>query len=157
MSRENFQPLIPPEKSVAELTLKAVLVGVILAIVMGSANAYLGLYAGMTVSAAIPGAIMALAFLKPFRPTVLEVNLGMMGAAAGEALAAGVIFTIPALVVIGAWENIHYLETTIIALIGGILGAFITIWISGIMFILVAIIWLAPDMRIEYALKKQNE
>lgn len=122
MSRENFQPLIPPEKIIPELTLKAVLVGVILAVIMGSANAYLGLYAGMTVSAAIPGAIMALALLKPFRPTVLEVTLGMMGAAAGEALAAGVIFTIPALVVIGAWENIHYLETTIIALIGGILG-----------------------------------
>ena len=122
MSREDFQPLIPPEKSVAELTLKAVLVGVVLAILMGSANAYLGLYAGMTVSAAIPGAIMALAILKPMKPTVLEVTLGMMGAAAGEALAAGVIFTIPALVVIGAWENIHYLETTIIALIGGILG-----------------------------------
>lgn len=122
MNRENFQPLIPPEKSIAELSLKAVLVGVILAIIMGSANAYLGLYAGMTVSAAIPGAIMALAVLKPMKPTVLEVTLGMMGAAAGEALAAGVIFTIPALVVIGAWENIHYLETTIIALIGGILG-----------------------------------
>ncbi|MCD6481950.1 MAG: oligopeptide transporter, OPT family [Thermoplasmata archaeon] len=122
MSRENFQSLIPPEKSVPELTLKAVLVGVILAIVMGSANAYLGLYAGMTVSAAIPGAIMALALLKPFKPSVLEVTLGMMGAASGEALAAGVIFTIPALVVIGAWEQIHYMETTLIALIGGILG-----------------------------------
>ena len=122
MSRENFQPLIPPEKVVPELTKKAVFVGIILAVIMGSANAYLGLYAGMTVSAAIPGAIMALALLKPFRPTVLEVTLGMMGAAAGEALAAGVIFTIPALVVIGAWEQIHYVETTLIALIGGILG-----------------------------------
>ena len=122
MSREDFQPLIPPEKIISELTIKAVLVGVILAIIMGSANAYLGLYAGMTVSAAIPGAIMALALLKPFKPTVLEVTLGMMGAAAGEALAAGVIFTIPALVVIGAWHQIHYVETTIIALIGGILG-----------------------------------
>ncbi len=122
MSRENFQSLIPPEKSIPELTFKAVLVGVILAIVMGSANAYLGLYAGMTVSAAIPGAIMALAILKPFKPTVLEVTLGMMGAASGEALAAGVIFTIPALVVIGVWTQIHYLETTVIALIGGILG-----------------------------------
>ncbi|MCD6512305.1 MAG: oligopeptide transporter, OPT family [Thermoplasmata archaeon] len=122
MSRENFQPLIPPEKNIPELTLKAVLVGVILAIIMGSANAYLGLYAGMTVSAAVPGAIMAVALLKPFKPTVLEVTLGMMGAASGEALAAGVIFTIPALVVIGAWHQIHYVETTLIALIGGILG-----------------------------------
>jgi len=122
MSRENFQPLIPPEKSVNELTLKAVLTGVILALIMGPANAYLGLYAGMTVSAAVPGAILAVALLKPFKPTVLEVTLGMMGAASGEALAAGVIFTIPSLVVIGAWHHIHYIETTLIALIGGILG-----------------------------------
>ncbi|MEM2583389.1 MAG: oligopeptide transporter, OPT family [Candidatus Thermoplasmatota archaeon] len=122
MSRENFKPLIPAEKSIAELTFRAIVVGAVLAIIMGAANAYLGLYAGMTVSAAIPGAIMALALLKPFKPTVLEVTLGMMGAAAGEALAAGVIFTIPALVVIGAWHEIHYLETTVIALVGGILG-----------------------------------
>lgn len=122
MSRENFQPLIPPEKSVSELTLKAILVGVTLAIIMGAANAYLGLYAGMTVSAAVPGAIMAVAILKPFKPSPLEVTLAMMGAASGEALAAGVIFTIPALVVIGAWEHIHYLVTTLVALIGGIVG-----------------------------------
>jgi putative OPT family oligopeptide transporter len=127
MSREDFPSFIPAEKTIPELTLKAVLVGMILAIIMGSANAYLGLYAGMTVSAAIPGVIMALALLKPFKPTILEVNIGMMGTAAGEALAAGVIFTIPALVVLnrmglGGWETIHYMETTLIALIGGILG-----------------------------------
>jgi len=122
MSRENFQPLIPPEKSVPELTLKAILVGVTLAIIMGAANAYLGLYAGMTVSAAVPGAIMAVAILKPFKPSPLEVTLAMMGAASGEALAAGIIFTIPALVVIGAWQHIHYLVTTLVALIGGIIG-----------------------------------
>jgi putative OPT family oligopeptide transporter len=122
MSREDFQSFIPPERTIPELTVKALLVGMLLAIVMGSANAYLGLYAGMTVSAAIPGAIMSLALLKPFKGTILEVNLGMMGTAAGEALAAGVIFTIPALVVLGVWEDIHYLQTTFIALIGGILG-----------------------------------
>lgn len=127
MSREDFPSFIPAEKTIPELTLKAVLVGMILAIIMGSANAYLGLYAGMTVSAAIPGVIMALALLKPFKPTILEVNIGMMGTAAGEALAAGVIFTIPALVVLnrmglGGWDSIHYAETTLIALIGGILG-----------------------------------
>ncbi|MCD6299449.1 MAG: oligopeptide transporter, OPT family [Thermoplasmata archaeon] len=122
MSRENFNSYIPAEKELPELTLKAVLVGMILAIIMGSANAYLGLYAGMTVSAAIPGAIMALALLKPMKGNILETVIGMQGAAAGEALAAGVIFTIPALVVIGAWDSIHYMETTLIALIGGILG-----------------------------------
>jgi putative OPT family oligopeptide transporter len=121
-SRDDFHSFIPSEKKIPELTIKAVLVGALLAIILGAANAYLGLYAGMTVSAVIPGAVMAFAFLRPFKGTILEVNLGMMGAAAGEALAAGVIFTIPALVLLGTWKEIHYFETTLIALFGGILG-----------------------------------
>ena len=121
-SREEFKSFIPNKKIIPELTIKAVLVGAILAIILGAANAYLGLYAGMTVSAVIPGAVMAFAILKPFKGTILEVNIGMMGAAAGEALAAGVIFTIPALVILGTWTEIQYIETTIIALLGGILG-----------------------------------
>jgi putative OPT family oligopeptide transporter len=121
-SRDDFKSFIPAEKKLPELTLKAVLVGAVLAVILGAANAYLGLYAGMTVSAVIPGAVMAFAFLRPFKGTILEVNLGMMGAAAGEALAAGVIFTIPALVLMGTWTEIHYIETTLIALFGGMLG-----------------------------------
>ena len=122
MSREDFQSFIPASKSIPELTLKAVLVGAVLAVILGAANAYLGLYAGMTVSAVIPGAVMAFAILRPLKGTILEVNLGMMGAASGEALAAGVIFTIPALVLLGTWTEIHYVETTLVAMFGGILG-----------------------------------
>jgi len=121
-SRDDFKSFIPASKTIPELTLKAILVGALLAIILGAANAYLGLYAGMTVSAVIPGAVMAFALLKPFKGTILEVNIGMMGAAAGEALAAGVIFTIPALVILGTWTEIQYFETTAIALLGGILG-----------------------------------
>jgi len=121
-SREDFKSFIPSNKIIPELTIKAVLVGALLAIILGSANAYLGLYAGMTVSAVIPGAVMAFALMKPFKGTILEVNIGMMGAAAGEALAAGIIFTIPAIVLLGTWSEIHYFETTLIALLGGILG-----------------------------------
>jgi putative OPT family oligopeptide transporter len=121
-SRDDFKSFIPSKKTIPELTIKAILVGVLLAIILGAANAYLGLYAGMTVSAVIPGAVMAFALLRPFKGTILEVNIGMMGAAAGEALAAGVIFTIPALVILGTWTEIQYFETTIIALLGGILG-----------------------------------
>jgi len=121
-SREDFKSFIPASKIIPELTVKAVLVGAILAVILGAANAYLGMYAGMTVSAVIPGAVMAFAFLRPFKGTILEINLGMMGAAAGEALAAGVIFTIPALVLIGAWSDIHWFETTVIAFLGGALG-----------------------------------
>jgi len=122
VDREDFKSFIPSSKIIPELTLKAVLVGALLAVILGAANAYLGLYAGMTVSAVIPGAVMAFALLRPFKGTILEVNIGMMGAAAGEALAAGVIFTIPALVLLGTWETIHYVETTIIAMLGGVLG-----------------------------------
>jgi len=122
VSRDDFKSFIPSTKKIPELTIKAVLVGAILAIILGAANAYLGLYAGMTVSAVIPGAVMAFALLRPFKGTILEVNIGMMGAAAGEALAAGVIFTIPALVLLGTWNEIHYIETTIVAFLGGMIG-----------------------------------
>jgi len=121
-SRENFKSFIPAKRKLPELTVKAIMVGALLAIILGSANAYFGLYAGMTVSAAIPGAVMAFAFLRPFKGTILEVNVGMMGAAGGTSLAAGVIFTIPALVILGTWTEIHYIETTIVALLGGMLG-----------------------------------
>ena len=121
-SREDFQSFIPAKTDLPELTIKAVIVGALLSIILGSANAYFGLYAGMTVSAAIPGAVMAFAILKPLKGTILEINIGMMGAAAGTALAAGVIFTIPAMVLLGTWTEIQYLETTIVAALGGILG-----------------------------------
>ncbi len=121
-SRDDFKSFIPAKKTIPELTLKAVAIGALLAIILGAANAYLGLYAGMTVSAVIPGAVMAFALLKPFKGTILEVNISMMGAAAGEALAAGVIFTIPALVILKTWTEIQYVETTVIALLGGMIG-----------------------------------
>jgi putative OPT family oligopeptide transporter len=121
-SREHFQSFIPATQHIPELTLRAVIIGAILAIILGSANAYFGLYAGMTVSAAIPGAVMAFALLRPLKGTILEVNIGMMGAAAGTALAAGVIFTIPAMVLLGTWTEIQYFETTVVAVLGGILG-----------------------------------
>jgi uncharacterized oligopeptide transporter (OPT) family protein len=79
-SREDFKSFIPAKRKIPELTVRAVIVGALLAIILGAANAYFGLYAGMTVSAAIPGAVMAFAFLRPFKGTILEVNVGMMGA-----------------------------------------------------------------------------
>ncbi|MEM0493077.1 MAG: oligopeptide transporter, OPT family [Candidatus Thermoplasmatota archaeon] len=124
MPREDFKSFIPPDTTIPELTIKAILVGVFLAVVLGAANAYLGLYAGMTVSAVIPGAVVALALMKPFKPTILEVNIATIGASAGECVAAGVIFTIPALIILNAWSSIDYIKTMITALIGGFLGVF---------------------------------
>jgi len=107
-----------------ELTLRAALVGLLLAVVMGAANVYLGLKAGMTVSASIPAAVMAMLILRGvFRGgTILEANQVQTAASAGESLAAGIIFTMPALLLIGAWQHFDLLLTTLIAFTGGLLG-----------------------------------
>ena len=139
---EKFVPYIPPEESIPELTAKAILLGIILAIVMTAANAYLGLYVGMTVSASIPAAVISMAVLRSLLKaniikgaTILENNLVKTMASAGESLAAGVIFTLPALLVMGAWTEIQYKETMVIALIGGILGVLFTITLRKILIV----------------------
>jgi putative OPT family oligopeptide transporter len=105
-----------------ELTFKAVLVGILMAVVLGAANAYLGMKAGLTVAATFPAAVVAMAALRPFRGTILEENLARTAGSVGEALVAGAIFTIPAFVIAGAWEELRYWESTLIMLIGGTLG-----------------------------------
>ena len=111
-----------------EITVKAFFLSIILSIVLSSAMAYLGLYAGMTISASIPAAIMSMGILKLFRKSnILENNIVQTAASAGESLAAGVIFTIPALLLIGYWDTIDYWEVTKIAMVGGILGALFTV------------------------------
>jgi putative OPT family oligopeptide transporter len=112
-----------------ELTVAAILLGLILSLVMGAANVYLGLRAGMTVSASIPAAVIAMGILQGIfrRRSILESNLVQTGASAGESLAAGIIFTVPALVLTGVWETFEYWPTTIIALAGGTLGVLLMI------------------------------
>ncbi|RLF75338.1 oligopeptide transporter, OPT family, partial [Thermococci archaeon] len=123
-----FKPYIPPEKSLPEYTAKAFILGVVLSIIMGAANAYLGMYAGMTVSASIPAAVISMAILMAFRDkNILENNMVQTAASAGESLAAGVIFTFPALVVLGTYTEFPYWLVTIIAALGGSLGALFTI------------------------------
>jgi len=115
-------------RSLPEITLKAVLLGIILSIILAGANAYLGLFAGMTVSASIPAAVISMGILRFFkRSNILENNIVQTAASAGESLAAGVIFTLPALIVMGYWTNFDYWETTIIAGLGGLLGVLFTI------------------------------
>jgi putative OPT family oligopeptide transporter len=105
-----------------EISIKAMVLGVILAMILGSANAYLGLKAGMTVAATFPAAVIAMAILRIFKGTVLEENIARTTASVGEALAAGAIFTIPAFVMTGVWEEFDYVESTLLMLVGGILG-----------------------------------
>ena len=111
-----------------EITVKAIFLSIILSIVLSAAMAYLGLYAGMTVSASIPAAIVSMGILRLFRNSnILENNIVQTAASAGESLAAGVIFTIPALVIIGYWDSIDAWEVTKIAMMGGILGVLFTV------------------------------
>ena len=122
------KPYIDSNTSLPEITVKAVLLGAILSVILSAANAYFGLFAGLTVSASIPAAVISMALLKVFKNSnILENNLVQTAASAGESLAAGVIFTIPALVIMGYWEEFNYFETVTIALCGGVLGVLFTI------------------------------
>lgn len=121
-------PYIPATRYLPELTPKAVVLGVLLSAVLAGANAYLGLKVGLTVSAAIPAAVMSMALLRFFRrANILEHNIVQTAASAGEALAAGAIFTLPALILIGYWSDFHYLEVLLITAIGGVLGTLFAI------------------------------
>ena len=111
-----------------EITIKAVLLGSLLSMLLAGANAYLGLFAGMTVSASIPAAVISMGVLSLFRKSnILENNIVQTAASAGESLAAGVIFTIPALVLLGYWETFDYVEIAKIAAIGGLIGVLFTV------------------------------
>ncbi len=107
-----------------ELTIRVIILGVILSVVMGAANVYVGLKAGMTVSASIPAAVMAMLLFRLLfkNSSILEANQVQTCASAGESLAAGIIFTMPAMILIGYWDSFDYWTITIIAFTGGLLG-----------------------------------
>lgn len=128
-NKNEFKPYIPAEKVTAELTGISIIMGVWLAVVFGAANAYLGLRVGMTVSASIPAAVIAMGVIRILmrRNSVLESNIVQTAGSAGESLAAGAIFTLPALFLWaaeGKMDKPGILEITLIALIGGLLGVF---------------------------------
>ena len=112
------------ETPIAEATPLAIGLGIVLAIVLGAANVYLGLYAGMTISASIPAAVVSMAIMRGIfkRGTILENNIAQTIASTGEGLAAGAIFTIPALVLVGVWQDFQFWPTTLIVMCGGLLG-----------------------------------
>ena len=118
------------------MTLRSIILGILLSIILGAANAYLGLFAGMTISASIPAAVLSMGILSLFKnSSIKENNLVQTAASAGESLAAGIIFTIPALILIGSdegstfkgWESFDYLKILLYSLLGGIMGIFFTI------------------------------
>lgn len=131
-NKNDFKPYIPAEKVTPEITVTSIVMGIILAVVFGAANAYLGLRVGMTVSASIPAAVIAMGVIRIImrRNSILESNLVQTIGSAGESLAAGAIFTLPALFLWaaeGKMDKPDLVEITLIALVGGLLGVFFMI------------------------------
>ena len=130
MNNQNeFKPYIPAEKVTPEITITSIVMGIILAIIFGAANAYLGLRVGMTVSASIPAAVISMGVIRILmrKNSILESNIVQTIGSAGESLAAGAIFTLPALFLWAAEGKMakpDLLSMTLIALIGGLLGVF---------------------------------
>jgi len=132
MSKE-FKPYVPPDKDMPEFTLRALILGLIMTVVLGAANAYLGLKAGMTIAATYPAAVIGMALLRLMKGSILEENIARTVGSIGESVAAGAIFTIPAFMIAGVWTGSfwslqHYLEATAIMFVGAIIGImFVTI------------------------------
>lgn len=124
--QKKFIPFVSPDTNMAEFTVKALLIGLVMAVVLGAANAYLGLKAGMTIAATYPAAVIGMAILKATKGTILEENFARTVGSIGESVAAGAIFTLPAFFVAGIWNPFftpgHYITSTLILIAGGILG-----------------------------------
>ncbi|MGK9367302.1 OPT family oligopeptide transporter [Melioribacter sp. Ez-97] len=124
--QKRFVPFVSPETNMAEFTARALIIGLLMAVVLGAANAYLGLKAGMTIAATYPAAVIGMALLKLMKGTILEENFARTVGSIGESIAAGAIFTLPAFFIAGIWDPFftpgHYAISTAIMVAGGILG-----------------------------------
>lgn len=126
MSQPPFRPYVAADNKMPEFTLRAVLLGIIISVILGAANAYLGLKAGMTVAATYPAAVIAMALLRIRKASILEENIARSAGSAGESIAAGAIFTIPAFIISGVWPTFSsqeaYLQSTAFMMVGGVIG-----------------------------------
>jgi putative OPT family oligopeptide transporter len=123
---DGFKPYVPPEMDMREFTIRALIIGLVMCVVLGAANAYLGLKAGMTIAATYPAAVIGMAVLRLVGGSILEENFARTVGSIGESVAAGAIFTLPAFFIAGIWPQFattgHYLQSSAIMLAGGILG-----------------------------------
>src|SRR5499427_7916705 len=120
-----FRPYVPENMEMKEFTFRAVLIGLVMTGILGSANAYLGLKAGMTIAATYPAAVIGMALLRLMKGSLLEENIGRTLGSIGESVAAGAIFTIPAFVMAGLWPGLtrdQYWKSVALMMIGGTLG-----------------------------------
>ncbi len=127
MDPKPYEPYVPADTRLKEFTLRAVVLGVVMAVILGAANAYIGMVAGLTIAATFPAAVVAMAVLRPMGGTILEENVARTTASVGEALVAGAIFTIPAFVIAGVWESVNFWLSIVIMSIGGMLGVLFVI------------------------------
>ena len=120
------KPYVPETMEMKEFTVRAVIIGLFMTVILGAANAYLGLRAGMTIAATYPAAVIGMALLKLMKGSLLEENIARTVGSIGESVAAGAIFTIPAFVISGAWPVFDfqhaYWKSSILMLVGGTLG-----------------------------------
>src|SRR5512139_2470863 len=125
MSESKYRPYVPEDVAMKEFTFRAVLLGLIMTVVLGAANAYLGLRAGMTIAATYPAAVISMAVLRLMRGSILEENIARTVGSIGESVAAGAIFTLPAFVILHIWtfDTVRdYLTASALMVVGGILG-----------------------------------
>jgi putative OPT family oligopeptide transporter len=122
---KKFKPYVPENMEMKEFTFRAVLIGLVMTGILGAANAYLGLKAGMTIAATYPAAVIGMSLLKLMKGSLLEENMARTVGAIGESVAAGAVFTIPAFVLAGLWPSLgmeHYWASVALMVIGGLLG-----------------------------------
>lgn len=123
---KKFIPFVSPDTDMAEMTIKALVIGLVMCVILGAANAYLGLKAGMTIAATYPAAVIGMAFLRAMKGTILEENFARTVGSIGESVAAGAIFTLPAFFIAGIWPEFYtgenYFIAAAIMTVGGILG-----------------------------------
>ncbi|GAB4178971.1 MAG: oligopeptide transporter, OPT family [Calditrichia bacterium] len=134
---KKFTPYVPADKEMPEGTIRAIILGLIMTAVLGAANAYLGLKAGMTIAATYPAAVLGMAILRLFKGSILEENMARTIGSIGESVAAGAIFTIPAFLIAGIWEEMgtltHYLESSAIMILGSLVGIFFVTMLRRVM------------------------
>jgi putative OPT family oligopeptide transporter len=124
------EPYVPAATRLPEFTLRALVLGVVQAVILGAANAYLGMKAGQTIAATFPAAVVSMLVLRAFKGgSILEENVSRTAAAVGEALVAGAIFTLPAFVISGLWKGFNYWESSFLMLVGGTLGVLFVIFL----------------------------
>ena len=105
MADKRYVPFVPPSTDMKEFTVRALVIGLVMCVVLGAANAYLGLKAGMTIAATYPAAVIGMAVLRIWKGTILEENFARTVGSIGESVAAGAIFTIPAFLIAGVWTE----------------------------------------------------